>query len=190
MIRSSSIGPAVGPSLLLGEFASPENLAPGQSYQRTQDFTLPQGISGNYQIIVTTGVGSSFYDINPAANTDQQPAFPVQLTPSPDLQVTAITVPPTATDGQQATFSWTVTNNGTGATNSPTWEDTVYLSRDQTLSPDDILIGTAQNPSATGAGRVLHPVANREHSRQSHRPVLRHRGRRLQRRSGGVPLQQ
>ena len=140
------------PSLLLGEFASPENLAPGQSYQRTQDFTLPQGISGNYQIIVTTGVGSSFYDINPAANTASSAVFPVQLTPSPDLQVTAITVPPTATDGQQATFSWTVTNNGTGATNSPTWEDTVYLSRDQTLSSDDILIGTANNPSALAPG--------------------------------------
>ncbi|MGO9809269.1 MAG: Ig-like domain repeat protein, partial [Isosphaeraceae bacterium] len=140
------------PGLLLGQFASPENLSPGQSYQRTQDFTLPQGISGNYQIVVTTDVGSSFYDINPANNTASSAVFPVQLTPSPDLQVTAITVPPTATDGQQATFSWTVTNNGTGATNSPTWTDAVYLSRDQTLSADDIFIGTAENPSALAPG--------------------------------------
>ena len=140
------------PGLLLGQFASPENLAPGQSYQRTQDFTLPQGISGNYQIVVTTGVGSSFYDINPANRTASSAVFPVQLTPSPDLQVTAITVPPTATDGQQATFSWTVTNNGTGATDSPTWADAVYLSRDQTLSADDLLIGTAENPSALAPG--------------------------------------
>ena len=86
------------------------------------------------------------YDPNKANNTGASAVFPIQLTPSPDLQVTSITVPPTATDFQPVTFSWTVTNNGTGGTNAPFWNDEIYLSRDQTLSPDDILIGTARNP--------------------------------------------
>jgi len=141
-----------GPGQLLGVFPSPENLAPGQSYQRTQDFTLPQGISGNFQIIVTSDADGSIYDPNPANNTGTSGTFPVQLTPSPDLQVTAITVPPTATDGQPATFSWTVTNNGTGATNVPGWTDKVYLSPVPTLIFGAIVLGTAENPSALAPG--------------------------------------
>ncbi len=141
-----------GPGLQLGIFPSPENLSPGQSYQRTQDFTLPQGISGNYEIVVTADADDSVYELSQANDTAASAVFPIQLTPSPDLQVTSITVPPTATDLEPVTFSWTVTNNGTGATSVPSWNDDLYLSRDQTLSADDILLGTARNPSALAPG--------------------------------------
>ena len=66
--------------------------------------------------------------------------------------MTSVTAPPTATAGQQATFSWAVTNAGTGATDAKSWTDSVYLSTDQTLSSDDLLIGSAPNPSYLAPG--------------------------------------
>ena len=138
--------------VLLGHLDSPENLAPGQSYQRSQDFTLPDGISGNYWIIVTANANNSIFESNANNNTSISQPFPVHLTPYADLQVASVTAPPTATAGQQATFSWTVTNAGTGATDASAWTDSVYLSTDQTFSSDDLLIGSAQNPSYLAPG--------------------------------------
>ena len=69
--------------VLLGQLDSPENLAPGQSYQRSQDFTLPNGISGNYWIIVTANANNSFFELNTNNNTSISQPFPVHLTHMP-----------------------------------------------------------------------------------------------------------
>ena len=131
----------------LGQINSPENLAPGQSYQRIQDYTLPQGISGNYWIIVTTNAGDTLFESNFQNDTTISQSFPVQLTPYADLQVSSVTVPSTATAGQPATFSWTVDNAGTGATDVPSWLDSLYVSTKPCSDSTAILLGTAENPS-------------------------------------------
>ena len=51
-----------------------------------------------------------------------------------------------------ATFSWTVTNDGTGATNVLTWYDAVYLSTDDLLDGSDIRLGQIANPSYLAPG--------------------------------------
>jgi len=62
----------------------------------------------------------------------------VQLQPSPDLQVSAIEIPERAIVGQQFTLNYTVTNQGLGDTSNTetTWQDQIYLSRDQFLDPN------------------------------------------------------
>ncbi len=62
----------------------------------------------------------------------------VQLQPSPDLQVSAIEIPERAIVGQQFTLNYTVTNQGLGDTSDTetTWQDQIYLSRDQFLDPN------------------------------------------------------
>ena len=60
----------------------------------------------------------------------------MEVTPynAPDLQVTALTAPARAVRGQSFDLTYTVTNLG-GATpfQQPTWEDLIYLSRDEFL---------------------------------------------------------
>jgi subtilase family serine protease len=139
-----------GADIYLGQLSSPINLLPGQSYDRRQTFTLPEGVSGNYRLVVVTDTGNSVFENptnNESNNSTFSPEFPIRLTPYADLQVESIDIPPAAFSGQQATFSWVVTNEGTGATDASGWFDKIYLSSDQTLDGSDILLGTVENPS-------------------------------------------
>jgi RHS repeat-associated protein len=136
-----------GNDIYLGELASPINLDGGKSYQRSNIFNLPNGISGNYQIIAVTDAKGTIPEADESDNTTLSSVFPIHLSPYADLQVTSVNVPTTAKAGQQATFNWTVTNAGTGATDAPTWYDRLYLSSDTTLSSGDIYLGQAVNPS-------------------------------------------
>ena len=74
------------------------------------------------------------------------------MTPYADLQVASVTVPATAIAGEQATFSWTITNAGNGATDAAAWTDSLYLSTDKNLDGSDVHVGSAQNPSYLAAG--------------------------------------
>jgi CARDB/PKD-like domain len=61
-------------------------------------------------------------------------AGPIQqfrLIPLPDLTVSEVQAPATATSGQTITISWKVTNKGPGKTNTnDTWADNIYLALD------------------------------------------------------------
>ena len=162
----------VGGDIYLGQLANPVTLAAGQSYTRSGAFTLPEGISGDYRIIVVTDANAQLYEQDESNNAAIGAAFPVYLTPYADLQVTAVAVPPTATAGQQATFSWTVTNAGNGATNAAAWVDKVYLSADRILG-GDTLIGTVANPSYLARRRIVRAVVDGQHPQHPHRPILR-----------------
>lgn len=70
---------------------------------------------------------------------------------SVDLDVTAVNAPANFTSGENETLTWTVQNNGTSAT-SGSWEDSVYLSSDQTLSSDDVLLGRVSESSSVATG--------------------------------------
>ena len=69
--------------------------------------------------------------------------LPVTLVPPPDLQVTSLTAPLTATVGGQISVSWTVTNTGGDTVQGQEkWLDAVYLSRDTNLDlKADIYLG-------------------------------------------------
>ncbi len=164
-----------GMTTLLGTLSSPENLSPGQSYTRSSDFTLPNGISGDYEIVVTANSNGAVFEANTANDTSTSASFPVHLSPYPDLQVATVTVPVQATAGQPVTISWTVTNAGTGATDVPAWNNTVYLSTSPTLNPSTAVnLGSVQNPSYLAGGELL-LVALGYHPEQPKRPVLRDR---------------
>ena len=66
--------------------------------------------------------------------------------------MTGVTAPPTAFSSQQTVIEWTVTNNGTAATSTPTWYDAVWLSLDPTFDNADIFLGNAANPSYLDVG--------------------------------------
>src|SRR5204863_199879 len=84
----------------------------------------------------------------------------VIFTPLPDLQVTSVTAigPDPALPGhvltaQSFTVNYTVTNTGAGATPSrqSTWDDQIFLSRDQFLSDADFYFATNRHMGGLAA---------------------------------------
>jgi len=70
---------------------------------------------------------------------------------APDLTPTALTGPASARAGQAISISWTVTNQGTGAT-AGSWGDQVYLSTDQVCcTGDSLLVLVSKSSLAVGA---------------------------------------
>ena len=78
----------------------------------------------------------------------------VTLPPNPDLQVESVT--PAASQfqaGGTLGLQFVVINQGTVATTTPHWTDSVYLSLDDTLSGDDILLASVRQPVGAAARR-------------------------------------
>ncbi len=92
-----------------------------------------------------------------------QPAFITQTAPTAyhlvgattasDLTVLDVAVPSLGTPGQDGTISYRVTNNGTVAATG-SWIDSVYLSSDGNLSPDDILLGRVSHSGDLAYGEI------------------------------------
>ncbi|WP_305828868.1 hypothetical protein, partial [Klebsiella pneumoniae] len=126
-------------------------LKSGDQYSVTRTMRLPDGISGNYYILVFTdasvggrigisglsgGGSGSVAEFRDEGNNIASAAMPILLTPAPDLRVSALTaVGPDATDpdhvltGQNIKVTYSVTNAGLGATpdRQGSWDDYVYL---------------------------------------------------------------
>jgi large repetitive protein len=131
-----------------------EPLSPGESYTRTINATIPN----------ITLDGSDYYLIVKADNANQQGetnetnnviAKAISLSAS-DLVITSSTAPDTATLSQTIEVSFTVKNQGTGATpnNWYDWYDGVYLSDDDQLDANDRLIGSFYRNAALGVNET------------------------------------
>ncbi len=117
-------------------------LPPGEAYQNTYTFTLPDGIGGNYYIFVDTDVSHSQSEVTDGNNLSRN-ADPIAVTisPYPDLRVNTIVGQSSAFNVDTVGVVFEVQNIGT-APAVGTWEDVVYLSVDSTLSDDDTLLAT------------------------------------------------
>jgi RHS repeat-associated protein len=134
----------------VGVFEYSGSLAAGASLNRTQSYSVPLSLTGNYRVVVTTDyygqIAEGTQNESNNTTTDDRP-ISLQLAPVPNLQVTGVTAPSTAFSSQETVVQWTVKNVGTGATNAPVWYDHVYLSLDTTYDNTDTYLGQAVNPS-------------------------------------------
>ncbi|MCX5951905.1 MAG: DUF6531 domain-containing protein, partial [Cyanobacteria bacterium] len=134
----------------VGVFEYSGSLAAGASLNRTQSYSVPLGLTGNYRVVVTTDyygqIAEGTQNESNNTTTDDR-SISLQLAPVPNLQVTGITAPSTAFSSQETVVQWTVQNVGTGATNAPVWYDHVYLSLDTTYDNTDTYLGQVVNPS-------------------------------------------
>ncbi|WP_048324300.1 CARDB domain-containing protein, partial [Crocosphaera watsonii] len=146
-------GKTDGEIIDLRSFTYNNQLEAGKFYTRTEQITLPETIQGIYEIVITTNTTNSLYEHNATANntTIDNELLTIGLPPRPDLQVQDIITPDTVSAGGNITVEFIVLNQGEVATNSPKWQDKVYLSLDGELSSDDIIIGTLENGSALGS---------------------------------------
>lgn len=130
-----------------------EPLAPGTSYTRDFVATLPNGISGSYHVSVLCDSADDAGDVDRSNNTGVlSPPLAVTLSPSPDLRVTAATIPAVAQSGQPYTVRWSVQNNSASAVPGVKWYDAVYVSTSQIVDYSAIRLGTVERTGPLAVG--------------------------------------
>ncbi|HLB00220.1 MAG TPA: CARDB domain-containing protein, partial [Bacteroidota bacterium] len=129
-------------------------LAAGAAYTRTMSPVIPNGISGDYYVIVQADSAGKVIDADPA-NNRRHTTTPVTitLTPSPDLSVSGVTAPSGGQAGQPLTVTWIVGNNGADMSAGRAWLDGLYLSADATVDNEDARLGSVERngPLLNGA---------------------------------------
>src|SRR6185437_2226233 len=144
-----------GATISLGTFTYNQELAPGTTYTRTQQVTIPRHIAGSYVVRVTTNSNKAAYEYGAAASNDVTQASTVTeivATPRPILQTSNLTVPTQVTAGNAMSVSYTVTNNGP-AVAAGNWTDNVYLSLNGQFDASSVLVASVPNVSALATGQ-------------------------------------
>ncbi|AXY72742.1 hypothetical protein D3H65_01595 [Paraflavitalea soli] len=128
----------IGNDYFIGSYKNFSALEPGQAYDAPAlTYRIPQGLQGQYYLIIKTGISSyGYFELTDTNNLRTSAAIAITLAPPPDLQVTALAVSPaTAFSEDTLTVSYTITNKGTGPTNVNNWYDQVYLSANPLFNP-------------------------------------------------------
>lgn len=145
----------VGSDTLLGTFNAPSLLAPGAQYTRAESLPFPVA-PGTYWIVIKIDADSSVVELaGDANNTVVLGPITVLQAPKPDLTVVSVTPPSSGVvSGSTTEISFRVRNQGTGATSSAGWNDTVFLLPSSTftsLNPAQVLAAPG-NPQYLPAG--------------------------------------
>jgi CARDB/Periplasmic copper-binding protein (NosD)/Right handed beta helix region/Bacterial pre-peptidase C-terminal domain len=138
----------------LAVVAGTRTLAPGASYASSANFGLPTGYSGRYYVYVNVDGGNSIYEnTDEGDNVGSIGSVWVKGYPAVDLAVTTFSAPTTASSGQPLPLSWAVTDAGAGTTLTSSWNEEVWLSTDNVLSPGtDILLATTTHGGSLAPG--------------------------------------
>ncbi len=141
-----------GPGTLIGTYTFQGPLQAGQQYARREQITLPTHTSNRYEIVVLTDASNDVYEHLGESNNRSVDDAQISVTvlPRPDLQIGTVTLPSSVTAGGTASIEFTVINQGPVATTVPNWNDRVYLSLDDKITSDDILVANLTNASALG----------------------------------------
>ncbi|MEM9586008.1 MAG: CARDB domain-containing protein, partial [Planctomycetota bacterium] len=130
--------------VLLADVPHSGELASTANYQGSWLGNLPEGLSNNYFVLVSTDFGAGFgavYESERTANNTSS-GGPLQVANQPyaDLTVAWDVTPSAGVLGQTIDVAWTVTNNAdnaNGAADDPSWYDRIILSRDATVGNGD-----------------------------------------------------
>jgi hypothetical protein len=138
----------------LASYTYEGKLDPGKSYIRQEKITIPSQLQGLYQVVVKTNTNNSLYEGSNNNNnqTVDNETIQISLPPRPDLQVQSITAPSKVSAGGTVAVEFDIINQGTAATNVPNWTDRIYLSLDNAISADDLILDTIDNGSALKPG--------------------------------------
>ena len=129
------------------------------SYVHNEAVTLPLNlVDGTYWLYVRADAPNSVYESDESNNlADRRITVTRNIA---DLQVTRIGHDATGTAGQGLAVDWRVDNEGSSQTNIGYWYDAAYLSLDQTLDGNDVLLGARYRNSGLGVDQGYDAVAN------------------------------
>ncbi|MCB0306789.1 MAG: cadherin-like domain-containing protein, partial [Calditrichaeota bacterium] len=127
-------------AIAVGTFGHTGALARFASYTVSNTVTLPGNRSGQYYFHVVTDLNNDVFEgSGQEGNNQAAGATPVDIL-HPDLAVSNVTAPTTATTGQMVSLSWTVENAGSGTAFQRPWADRVYLSHTPQFNPDSAAV--------------------------------------------------
>jgi parallel beta-helix repeat protein len=142
--------------LFIADFPQYGPIASGANYMEQQTITLPNGVSGDFYLLLASD--HSLVEENTKLTRDMDLSnnfvsapIKISLTPSPDLQVTTIKTPTQGISGQPISISWTVGNEGVGPTEGGQWVDRIYLSTDFKVDKNDAILGTFNHSGNLGS---------------------------------------
>lgn len=137
------------------------DLAAGGTYTQTVNVALPVYMEGEYFITVITDYRDSVPECGASENNNVTASSPFTVQNNlPDLVIDAVNIPPTAVIGEDFSVTWTGRNaNGAMLSGVPKWNDSIYLSTDQTLSNGDHLLGSRLNEIALSSGQAYQQQA-------------------------------
>jgi sugar lactone lactonase YvrE len=110
----------------------PGALQSNQSYTVNSSGTIPNGYSGNYYLLFKVDNYNSVYNDQNFNNTLHIVPINIQLTPSADLIVSAVSVPAPLYAGQSVYLHYTVKNNGPAVMPSVSVSDRGFISNSPT----------------------------------------------------------
>lgn len=114
-----------GGDVFIGSQGYTLNLGQNQSYLAFDNPALPNGIQGQFYLLVKTDGANQVYE-SAETNNVRAHALQVVIPPLPDLSVVEITAPVEALSGQQIEITWVLTNRGTATAFGP-FRDRLFL---------------------------------------------------------------
>jgi subtilase family serine protease len=162
-IWTDSIYLQQGSSLIpLTNYTYDGGLLAGRSYTRQEKILIPPELQGLYRVVVKTNTTNSLYEYTHTGNntTIDDETIQITLPPRPDLQVESIVAPEEVAGGGTITVGFKVINQGVASTTTPNWADNVYLSLDNEISSDDIVLGSLTNGAALKPGENYQSTTN------------------------------
>jgi concanavalin A-like lectin/glucanase superfamily protein/HYDIN/CFA65/VesB family protein/CARDB protein/flagellar hook capping protein FlgD len=118
------------------------SLPASSGYVRDITVSIPNGISGDYWLIVVADADGQVNDPDVSNNVASGSPLHVRLTPTSDLSVPTLDAPGTAALGHTVPITWSVRNGGVAAARPFSWFDAVYLSIDPFIDAGDLKLGT------------------------------------------------
>ncbi len=130
------------------------------SYSQTMDVDFPNGISGNYYLILAVDPKHKITNETNYANNNLAVPISISLASSSDLVISSTNVASSVYPSQQVYVSYSVTNEGTVATEYKDWYVGVYVSNTTNLSDYDVKLAQKKankflNPSETYTDSIL-----------------------------------
>jgi hypothetical protein len=140
--------------VVVGNYLHEGGLAVGESYSRTERILMAPGATGSYKLFVVADVQSKVFENFSESNNVGKATHNIEVMPIPyaDLQVESVTAQGAAASGKPLKVSWDVVNNGIGITNTETWSDRVWLSRNADGSDVAANLGAANHIGALAVG--------------------------------------
>jgi len=136
---------------LIGSYTHALNLAPQAYTTLYRTVTLANGISGNYYYHVVCNADTAICENGSLYNNVvHSPAVHVNLSPSPDLVITQLTVPTQVYLGAEFELSYTIQNQGDAALINTGVTQKFYYSTSQTYYDTNHLLTTRQDMLTLG----------------------------------------
>jgi len=128
--------------LLMLSVARTTSLNKGANYDISNFLSLPSNLTaGNYHLIVVAdALGVVYEHFGDTNNVYISPSIFIDGYPPVDLAISCPDIADTMMSGQLYALTYSVTNIGDAKTAAGYWRDGVYLSTDDSLSENDILV--------------------------------------------------